>query len=159
MLQQGQLQQLHRNQQQPSKRQLPASEKPQEQVWGTSSTDGPSFCLMVDTIVSVDRLKCWHSCHESMSAGCQCAGQPHRSLVFASQGGRAETLPGPGTSGAAELAMSRPDIAPTSLSPALNALSAAKPAPAMEQPLPEQPASVRIEQVGPCLDHCMHAAL
>lgn len=78
------------------------------------------------------------------------AGQPHRSLVFASQKGRAEVLPGPGTSYAAELSMSRPDVAPTSLSPALEAVEAAQlsqPHESVEQPLADSAASIRLEQV------------
>ena len=78
------------------------------------------------------------------------AGQPHRSLVFASQRGRAEVLPGPGTSYAPELAMSRPDVAPASLNPAVEALDAAQPSQSpqtLEQPAVEPPASIRLEQV------------
>ena len=78
------------------------------------------------------------------------AGQPHRSLVFASQRGRAEVLPGPGTSYAPELAMSRPDVARTSLNPALEAVDAAQPAQPLEtsgQPSADPAASIRLEQV------------
>ena len=61
-------------------------------------------------------------------------------------------LPGPGTSYAPELAMSRPDVAPASLSPALEALDAAQPSQSfqtLEQPAVEPPASIRLEQVRP----------
>jgi len=75
------------------------------------------------------------------------AGQPHRSLVFASQNGRAELQPGPGTSLAAELSMSRPDIAPTSLSPAVEAVNAAQVVEPLQPPAVEQATSLCLEQV------------
>ena len=75
------------------------------------------------------------------------AGQPHRSLVFASQNGRAELQPGPGTSLAEELSMSRPDIAPTSLSPAVEAVNAAQVLEPLQPPAIEQATSVGLEQV------------
>ena len=75
------------------------------------------------------------------------AGQPHRSLVFASHRGRAEVLPGAGTSYAPELSMSRPDVASTSLSPAFEAVDAAQPFETMQQGAAEPVISVRLEQV------------
>ena len=59
-------------------------------------------------------------------------------------------LPGSGTSYAPELAMSRPDVAPASLNPALEAVDAARPPQnlhTLEQPAFEAPASIRLEQV------------
>ena len=78
----------------------------------------------------------------------RCTGQPHRALVFSSQRGRAEALPGPGTSHAAELAMSRPDVSPESLSPSVEALGATQPSGALEQPLSEGLEAVSPKQVG-----------
>ena len=77
----------------------------------------------------------------------RCTGQPHRALVFSSQRGRAEALPGPGTSHTAELAMSRPDVSPESLSPSAEALGATQPSAALEQPLPGEAEAVSLEQV------------
>ena len=74
-------------------------------------------------------------------------GQPHRALVFSSMRGRAEALPGPGTSHAAELAMSRPDVSPETLSPSAEALSAPQPSGALEQPLSEELEPVSLKQV------------
>ena len=82
--------------------------------------------------------------------GAMLAGQPHRALVFASRRGRAEVWPGPGTSYAAELSMSRPEVDPTSLIPALEAVYAAQPAQplaASGQPSADIAASVPLEQV------------
>ena len=77
----------------------------------------------------------------------RCAGQPHRSLVFSSQRGRAEALPGPGTSHTAELAMSRPDISPETLTPSVEATGATQSSGALEQPLSGQPEPVSPKQV------------
>ena len=81
-----------------------------------------------------------------------CTGRRHRSLVFSSQRGRAEALPGPGTSHAAELAMSRPDVSPETLSPSAEAIGATQPVEALEQPLsgvaePGSPEQVIVEAV------------
>ncbi len=133
------------------------SEKPQEPVRGFC---GANFCIHLEcrALVLLRQKHCFGNIllrgdptggyMDSQGSVAMLAGQPHRSLVFASQRGRAEVLPGPGTSYAPELAMSRPDVAPASLSPALEALDAAQPSQSfqtLEQPAVEPPASIRLE--------------